>query len=48
MTKMNIIPVDRAGQYKMATLTNYSKEEIDQILGFAPNIQDDPDKVSYS
>jgi len=46
--KMNIIPVDRAGQYKMATLSNYTKDQIEQILGFAPNIKDDPSKVSYS
>lgn len=47
-TEFKIEPVNRAGQYKMATLNNYTKDQIEQILGFPPNIKDDPDKVSYS
>ena len=45
---MNIVPVDRAGPYRTGTLDLVTPEDIEKVLGFAPNIEDDPDKVKYS
>ena len=45
---MNIVPVDRAGPYRTGTLDLVTPEEIEMVLGFPPNIEDDPDKVKYS
>lgn len=45
---MNIMPIDVPGPHKQGTLTGYSSAEIEKILGFPPNIKDDPDKVKYS
>ena len=45
---MNIVPVDRAGPYRTGTLDLVTPEDIEKVLGFPPNIEDDPDKVKYS
>lgn len=43
-----IKPIDKAGAYRTGTLTATSYEQICQVLGFPPNVEDDPDKVKYS
>lgn len=44
-----IAPVDRAGDSRTGSLSSeLSVEDINTILGFPPNVQDDPDKVKYS
>ena len=45
---MNIMPVDRAGPYRTGTLDLVTPADIEKVLGFPPNIEDDPDKVKYS
>lgn len=45
---MNIMPVSIPGSHRTGTIRGYSAEEISLILGFEPNVQDDPDKVSHS
>lgn len=37
-----------AGEYHQFDLTGYTKDEIEKILGFPPNINDDPFKVTSS
>ena len=46
--KMNIMPVNIAGSHKTATIDGLSVKKITEILGFGPNVLDDPDKVKYS
>ena len=46
-TKMEIIPNGKPGKYRTGTI-HASWEEIEQRLGFAPNVQDDPNKVGKS
>lgn len=36
------------GEYRQFDLTGYSKQEITDILGFPPNVRDDPNKVTSS
>jgi len=43
-----ITPSNRGGPHKTGTVKGPTATEITQILGFAPNIDDDPDKVRYS
>lgn len=43
----NIMPVDKPGDCKTGTL-HASAEEIERVLGFPPNVEDDPDKVEHS
>jgi len=45
---MNIMPVNITGPYRTGTIRGYSADEIENILGFPPNVEDDPDKVSHS
>ena len=43
-----IVPVNEPGDSRSGTLTNLTAEEISEILGFAPNVKDDPYKVQNS
>lgn len=45
---MNIMPVNEPGPYRTGTLEGFTAGEIEAALGFAANIDDDPDKVKYS
>lgn len=45
---MKITPINEAGSCRTGTLTNTTVKEINEILGFEPNIEDDPDKVEHS
>ena len=45
---MQILPIKLSGSHRTGTLTKYTKEQIIDILGFAPNVEDDPDKVVNS
>jgi len=45
---MKIKPINKAGAHRTGNITGYTKNEIDKILGFKPNVVDDPDKVKYS
>lgn len=46
---MEIKPINTAGSYKTGILSSdISVEKIAEILGFPPNIYDDPDKVEHS
>ncbi len=43
-----VYPIDKSGAHRTGTLTNITKADIEAVLGFAPNIKDDPYKVKYS
>ena len=44
--KIKIKPNPVTGEYKSGSISSkYSKEDINKILGFEPNVEDDPDKV---
>lgn len=45
---IQIFPLDKPGSHKSGTLINQSKLVIESVLGFAPNVKDDPCKVKYS
>jgi hypothetical protein len=45
---MKIVPINKPGAHCTGNITGYAKVEIDKILGFRPNVADDPDKVKYS
>jgi hypothetical protein len=46
---MKILPVNKAGDNRTGRISStISKEQIIEILGFAPNVEDDPDKVENS
>lgn len=45
---MKIEPYNKAGGGRSGTLKNMTVETINGILGFQPNIDDDPDKVKHS
>lgn len=45
---MEIIPINKAGSHRTGTLMNMTAMQIEAKLGFAPNVDDDPDKVRYS
>jgi hypothetical protein len=45
---MKIEPNDEGGNSRTGTLRNTSVEEINRILGFTPNVPDDPYKVVNS
>jgi hypothetical protein len=45
---MNIMPISAVGPYRTGSIKGYSAKKISEILGFEPNVQDDPDKVSHS
>ena len=46
--KHSIVPSNEAGVCLQATLSDVTKEQIVKVLGFEPNIQDDPYKVENS
>ena len=50
MTAANvtITPNNQIMSYKQGSLINLTKAQIQRALGFAPNVQDDEDKVAYS
>ena len=46
---MKILPLNEVGPHRTGSINpNYTVEDINRILGFAPNVQDDPDKVENS
>ena len=45
---MDIRPINLSGSHKTGGLRNINVHKITAILGFAPNIADDPDKVVSS
>lgn len=45
---ITVIPNPNVGGHRTGTLTNITKKDIDRVLGFTPNVEDDPDKVKYS
>ena len=45
---MKIIPVAECGSGRQGHLVDISVDEINEILGFQPNCEDDPDKVVNS
>jgi hypothetical protein len=45
---MKITPINKSGSHKTGCLINITVEKIITILGFPPNVQDDPDKVKHS
>jgi hypothetical protein len=45
---MTILPVPIPGPSRTGEIVDYTVAEINQILGFCPNVDDDPDKVQYS
>jgi len=46
--KDSITPVDSAGPHRTGELSGLTVQEITDVLGFAPNVEDDPDKVVNS
>lgn len=46
---VKIKPINRAGLCLSYYLSpNITVEQISEVLGFSPNVKDDPDKVKYS
>jgi len=45
---MKIVPINKPGDYRTGAIVGYTVAEISAILGFKPNVLDDPDKVKYS
>lgn len=45
---MNIEPCNTPGNHRTGSLVNITKADIEHILGFAPNVLDDPSKVQHS
>jgi hypothetical protein len=46
---MVIAPHGQPGQYRSGSIdSGYTVREITRVLGFGPNVQDDPGKVKYS
>ena len=45
---MKITPNSNVSSYRMGSLVGLSKAQIDSILGFKPNMQDDASKVKHS
>jgi len=48
MKVAHIVPVDKVGPYRTGTLENLTVSDIENVLGFSANCEDDPDKVKYS
>jgi hypothetical protein len=46
--KLKIVPVNKGGDHKTGELSGLTAAQITKILGFKPNVDDDPDKVKYS
>jgi hypothetical protein len=46
---IKITPINRPGAGRTGTLTStLTVKDITKILGFGPNVEDDPDKVKHS
>ncbi len=45
---MEIVPHDKPGESRTGTLYDINVRVITEILGFGPNVQDDPNKVVSS
>lgn len=45
---MNITPVSHVRSHRTGTLRNVTAEEISEVFGFSPNVDDDPYKVENS
>ena len=45
---MNIQPLNSPGSHKTALIFGLSPDQITALLGFKPNVKDDPYKVSHS
>lgn len=45
---MKIVPINKAGSHRTGQISGYCVADINKILGFKPNVSDDPDKVKYS
>jgi len=45
---MQITPVNEVGSHRTGSLRGITVAQINAKLGFAPNVEDDPDKVQYS
>lgn len=45
---MNIYPIDHVSSHRTGILTATTVEDISNVLGFQPNVDDDPDKVENS
>lgn len=45
---MNITPINKAGLYRTGGLAGLNVDQITSIVGFEPNISDDPEKVTAS
>jgi hypothetical protein len=43
-----IVPVNKMGDCRTGGLSNITVAEINDLLGFEPNVADDPYKVKYS
>lgn len=48
LAAIKVVPSDEAGISKQGTLSDMTVQEITKILGFEPNIEDDPNKVVNS
>ena len=48
MTVIDIMKVDISGDFCCGQLVGLDFEDIESILGFPANCQDDPDKVTHS
>ena len=48
MDKLKIVPVQDVSSHRTGRIVGLSKVQIDRILGFKPNVADDPYKVKYS
>jgi hypothetical protein len=45
---MKIEPINEAGDCRTGNLSRLTAKDITAILGFKPNVKDDPSKVKYS
>ena len=45
---MNIQPLNSPGSHKTATIFGLSADQVAALIGFPPNVKDDPYKVSHS
>lgn len=45
---MKIVPVNQPGDFSMGMLINLDFDDIERVLGFPANVEDDPIKVTHS
>ena len=48
MYKPEIKPIESTGSHRTGVIYGTTAREIEAVLGFPPNVQDDPDKVTVS